>query len=331
MKPPTVQSWNLSIQRQVPPDWLSSASYMGSLTMHLWVQRALNRCRLLSRGSGQRSLHGPGYVFRTTGTTCSTTGNTNQRRRLCLENPQEGQYLGVLNMREDGGTANYHGLLLSVQRRAAAGVNIGGNYTWSHCIGLLKYRRCERSGGYLDPNNRDFDRGNCDSDRRHVFNLTAVASTPQFANPTLRMLATGWRLSGIYRKSTGSWLTVISGRDRALIGQARYRHQRPNQILGNPYGDRNSLTNYLNPNAFAQPDAGHDGKHAAKPTSKVREPGSSIWPCRESFSFRETQRLEFRAEAFNVTNSLIRESDHKLSAIPSARSISAMQESCSSR
>jgi len=43
MSPPTVQSWTLSLQRQVTPDWIASASYMGSAIIHTWAQRALNR------------------------------------------------------------------------------------------------------------------------------------------------------------------------------------------------------------------------------------------------------------------------------------------------
>ena len=60
--------------------------------------------------------------------------------------------------------------------------------------------------------------GNCDSDRRQLFNLTALAETPQFSNTKLRMLATGWRLSGIYRISSGQPLSLLAGTDRALTG-----------------------------------------------------------------------------------------------------------------
>ena len=52
-------------------------------------------------------------------------------------------------------------------------------------------------------------------------------------------------------------MTVTTGLDRALNGDAG--PQRPNQILGNPYGDKSSLTNYLNPQAFAQPALGTFG------------------------------------------------------------------------
>ena len=46
--------------------------------------------------------------------------------------------------------------------------------------------------GYLDPNNREFDRGNCkDVDRRQIFNLTGVVPTPQFQGAMLRRLASG--------------------------------------------------------------------------------------------------------------------------------------------
>ncbi len=297
MATPSVQSWNLSVQRQVPADFLASASYMGSHTTHLWVSGNVNRAVYFPGG--------PCTIAGVTYNPCSSTANTNQRRRLFLENPEQGQYYTSVATREDGGTQSYHGLLLSLQRRAARGVNIGGNYTWSHCLGNAPTGLAtgQDSPGYLDPNNRDFDRGNCESDRRHIFNLTAVASTPQFANPTLRLLATGWRVSGIYRRSTGSYLTLTTGLDRLLSGAAA--NQRPNQVLDNPYGDRESTRNYLNPNAFAQPALGTMGN--MRPAN-IEGPGTWQFDMALSrvFQPRENQRLEFRAEAFNVTNSLIR-------------------------
>jgi hypothetical protein len=152
---------------------------------------------------------------------------------------------------------------------------------------------------YTDPNNRRFDRGNCDSDRRQIFNLTAVAQAPAFANATLHKLLTGWRLSGIYRYSTGSFLSVLSGVDRALNGVT---NQRAQQILDNPYGDK-SLTNFLNPKAFTQPTLGTLGNVGA---NAIQGPGT--WQLDMSlsriFPLGESRRLEVRAEAYNVTNSL---------------------------
>jgi hypothetical protein len=295
MSPTTVQSWNLSLQRQVSSDLLVSASYLGSQTTHLWIQRGVNQAVYFP--GGPCTLNGVVY------NPCSATANTNQRRRLFIENPQEAQSYGFMNENEDGGTANYHGLLLSVQRRAARGVNVGGNYTWSHCVGDNFSAGGPGAGGYLDRNNRAFDRGNCTSDRRQIFNLTAVADTPQFVNPTLRAVATGWRLSGIYKRSTGSYLTLTSGLDRALNGDTG--PQRPMQILGNPYSDRSSLT-YLNPNAFAQPALG-----TISNMRRANIEGPGTWQLdmalSRNFQVRENQRMEFRAEMFNVTNSLIRD------------------------
>jgi hypothetical protein len=282
MSPTSVQSWNLSLQRQVTSDLLVSVSYLGSQTTHLWIQRGVNQAVFL-----------PG----------ASTANTNQRRRLFLENPQEGQFFGFMNENEDAGTASYNGMLLSVQRRAARGINIGGNYTWSHCVGDTFSAGGPGNGGYLDPNNRDFDRGNCESDRRHSLNLTAVADSPQFANRTARMLASGWRLSGIFRKVTGSFMTINTGLDRRLNGDAT--PQRPVQVLGDPYGDRDSITRYLNPNAFQQPELGTFGNMRR---GNIEGPGTWQFDMALSrtFQVREAQRLEFRAEAFNVTNSLIK-------------------------
>jgi Carboxypeptidase regulatory-like domain len=298
MKPPAVQSWNLSLQRQITSDVLASASYIGSHTTHMWITRSLNPAIYLP--GGPCTINGVAY------NPCSSTTNINQRRRLFLENAAEGQNFQVIDASTDGASSNYNGLLLSIQRRSAKGVTVGGNYTWSRCIGDntgLGGNQTVNSG-YLDPSNRRFDRGNCSQDRRQNFNMTAVAETPQFANTRMRMIASGWRVSGIYRNVTGAPLTISGGIDRALTG-ATAAQQRANQVLEDPYGDTSSLSKYFNAAAFAQPALGAFGNSGR---NSVQGPGTWQLDAALSrvFRIKEAQRLEFRAEAFNVTNSLIK-------------------------
>ena len=95
IKPTSLQQWNVSAQRQVG-DWMLSASYLGNKSTHLWRATELNP-----------AVFGAG----------ATTGNTNQRRRLILQNPVEGQFYGTIGHVDDTGRGIYHGLLLSAQRR----------------------------------------------------------------------------------------------------------------------------------------------------------------------------------------------------------------------
>src|SRR5262245_15963265 len=208
---------------------------------------------------------------------------------------------------DTGGTGGYNGLLVGVQRRAARGVTMNANYTWSHCIsdpgGDTLAVSVSGLNSYTDPNNRHFDRGNCTiaaTDRRHVFNLSAVASTPQFSNPTLRAIGSGWRFSPILKVLSGGYLSITTNLDRALT---TVPSQRVNQLLPNPYGDK-SVAKYFNPAAFAQPGLGTLGNVGAGSIS-----GPGVWQfdlaLSRSFRLRERQSLDFRAEAFNVTNSFL--------------------------
>jgi hypothetical protein len=287
-KTPTKHSWNLAIQRQFGEDWFASATYLGSRTLHIWTQRELNP--IIYLGQGACTINGVAY------NPCSTVANREARRAMLLYNPEVGGTpLESLHGYEPGASQRYNAMLLSFERRAANGVSVSGNYTWSHCYG-------GSGGAFLDPFNRDRDNGNCGTDRRHIFNMTVVAQTPQFANSTLRAVATGWRLSGIYKKQSGRWFSILSGQDRLLDTSGSQRGQ---QILENPYGDRSSLNNYLNPKAFTLPELGSYGNMA---TNNIEGPGSFQFDLALSRTFRvrENQRLEFRAEAFNVTNTFRR-------------------------
>jgi len=163
------------------------------------------------------------------------------------------------------------------------------------------------SDTYADPYNRALDRGNCDTDRRHIFNLTSLVQTPQFSNRAMRIAASGWKLSGIYRVSSGSPLTILAGSDRALNGTQVNASgtpvQRGSQILGNPYGNGSGpLQNFLNPQAFAIPDLGTRGNTGRNVVS-----GPATWSFDMGLSrqlqLREKQSVEIRFEAFNVLNS----------------------------
>jgi len=293
-----VDQWNFSVQRQIAADWLVSASYLGNHSIHLSASQFINSPVFL--GLGPCTLNGVQY------STCSTTANTNERRRLTLANPAAGKYIGALQRVDTGATASYNGLILSVQRRATQGITINGNYTWSHCItdpgGIQTGTLGTQS--YTDPNNRHFDRGNCSesaSDRRHLVNVSLVAETPRFPNSVLNVVASHWRFSPIFRVLAGEYLNITTNQDRALNA---ITDQRANQVLVNPYGDK-SMKNYLNPAAFTLPALGTLGNVGR---SSVRGPG--YWQfdiaVSRNFQVREAQRMELRVEAFNITNTVFK-------------------------
>jgi hypothetical protein len=193
------------------------------------------------------------------------------------------------------------------------GVTVSGNYTWSHCISdpwIENINSGIGGTGWNDSNNRRFDRGNCSitgTDRRHVFNLSAVARTPQFSNPAFRVVASGWQFSPIFKIMSGDYFSIVTNQDRALTASnsgvdQQATGQRVVQVLGNPYGDK-SADHYLNPAAFALPALGTLGNMAA---NSIR--GPRMWQfdaaLSRTFQVREGQKVEFRAEAFNLTNSV---------------------------
>jgi hypothetical protein len=197
------------------------------------------------------------------------------------------------------GEQTYSGLKLSFRRRADNGLSLSGNYTISHCEADTDVSGSfgQFTNGYTKPLDPSFDRGNCSQNRRQIGNLSVGAQTPQFNNAALRAVASDWRFSGILSARSGSWLTITTGRDIAGTGIAG---QRVNQVLDDPYGDKDSLLTYLNPAAFAYQAAGEYGNSKANAFE-----GPGFWTTDLAITRLvsvATHSLELRVEVFNLFN-----------------------------
>ena len=285
-----VQSWNATLERQIGEDWQVAASYLGSYIDRIWGRGQINAGVYM--GLGPCTLQGVFFP------TCSTRANLQARRPLTQLNPIEGGYYAEVYTFTDVGVQRYRGLKLSVRRRAVNGITFSGNYTFSHCTTDSPYGgRFVSDFEYSDPTNPSFDEGNCPFNRRLIGAFTVGYMTPQFGNPAIRAVASDWRISGILNTQSGGWLTVTTGRDPALTGIPA---QRVNQVRDNPYAAK-TLTNYLDPAAFAFPDPGTLGNHRARSFE-----GPGFWKVDLALArvvrLAATRTLELRVEAFNVFN-----------------------------
>jgi hypothetical protein len=307
-------SWNVAFQQQVGDNMAFSTTYLGNHMVNMWgvVDGNPGVIPAGATATGPCTLKLPAGGTQTF-SNCSTAP-LDLRRELSQLSPGVGQYYGYLDWISDAGWQTYHGLMLQFQRRSAGGITTSGNYTISTCEGLISQGQAPLNvaTGYMKPVSLvnppsdaatqaifDEDTGRCGTWRRHIFNFTASVETPRFGGAAVRALASGWRLSGIFRGNSGSPLTVTTGTDRALSG-IQTTTQRPNQVLGNPYGDE-TINNWLNPAAFSQPALGTYGNSGR---NAYDGPGRKVVDLSLVRSFRigNGHRIEARVEAFNAFN-----------------------------
>ena len=301
--PMYVNQWNLSVQRQIGKDWLVTANYLGTSTIHFPSNVMVNpavyfpgNCR-----AGQYGLAAPGP--------CSTPGNANFRRLLYLQNAALGKSYAAVGTVDDGGTASYQGLYLSVQKRLSDGVTMQGNYTYSHCISD-PWGQNPTADGVAIPGNRRQWRSNCPGiDVRQLFRFNLVATTPKFSNRTMRILASNWQLAPNLEIRSAQLFTVTTGSDVALttVGAPSplnpFGFQTPDLVNPNPYPSNQSVDNWISKSAFKNAATGTYGNLGY---SNLKGPGvfQLNLALSRNFPIREKQVLQVRAEAFNLPNHL---------------------------
>jgi hypothetical protein len=301
-KLPSVQEWGLSFERQFPHNWLFSASYLGTHTVHLWAGNEVDPCP--PEASACTNSHRRLY---TAGITQTINGIT--------VNP--GSYYSTIAQQFEGSYASYNALLLSATHRFSQNFSLLSNYTWSHCLSLSDFQGELTGPSFMNPNDDQLDYGNCGMNLNQNFNASIVATMPKFQNVWLNRFAGNWQLSPIITAHSGLWF--YAGLGSTDISGTGVGADRPN-VVGNPYtysgnvSTSNATTRYvqiLNPGAF---DDGSNppgtitktstGTYGDEGRNSLLGPGFFNVDAAliRYFPVKEQMKFELRLEAFNLFN-----------------------------
>jgi hypothetical protein len=282
MKPPTIQQWNLTLEQQFFFSSLLRLAYEGSSADHLFG-----------------AVEGNAAVYNPAETQKQNVANYNIRRPM-------GKYFQGLSLNENVGTANYNAFIASVQRQASRGLTLLAGYRWSKCMSEADPTGFN-SDVYATPAPHA-DRSRCSYDVTNQFKASFVWNSPQthFEWSPSNQLLSGWMLNGILTLRGGEPFTVLSGVDNSTSGIGKDRADLvgiPNLPKGRSHTQESS--EYFNTAAFAENALGTYGD-----TSRMFLTGPSYsdldFVLARSFRIpiksREEDRLEFRAESFNLAN-----------------------------
>ena len=269
-----VEQWGLSVQRELPADFVGTVSYVGSHGVHLLT---LSEVNVVDAATGVRPYPNFGQV--------SWRGTTD--------------------------SSSYNGFSVAVKRSFSRGLLISANYMWSH--ELDDGSDGSGDGDSLVPQNVACPQCEWASgiwDVRHVVNANAIYQLPfgpgrSYLNQPgiLSAIARDWELTSVALARTGFPVNVLVNRSSASVPDGNNTDQRPDLVPGvsvTPAGGK-SIGEWINTAAFAVPAAGTFGD---APRNNVRGPGA--WQIdfgvAKSIPLSERAHLEFRSEFFNIFN-----------------------------
>ncbi|MCU1261860.1 MAG: Oar protein, partial [Bryobacterales bacterium] len=269
---PSANEWNFNIQRQLTSHDALSVAYVGQNGAHLLINPNINQ-----------ALPGPGAV-------------ANRR-------PYPNLADGTLNC--TCANSSFNSLQVTYKIKLASGLDFQGAYTYAHSLDDSSGN--SNATGIQNPANLRLYRGNSDFDVRHLMVLSWSYDLPfgrgkRFAGGAHRLVQSvvgGWRLNSIETFASGAPLTPVMVSSLLNSGNAP---QWPNRIGSGRLADP-TIHGWFNTADFVSPGNytyGNSGRNILFGPG-TKQVDLSLF---KDFAFNESasQRLQFRAEAFNVLN-----------------------------
>ncbi|HXW04055.1 MAG TPA: TonB-dependent receptor [Vicinamibacterales bacterium] len=288
LRPQFTQQWNVFAEYLLTPSMSANVGYVGHDADHL-----------VTPVEGNQPLPGQGDP--------STWAPLQTRRPLYATAP----LLTNISTTASRGRSDYHALQTSLRQRNVSGFEYLASYTLSQAktnnLGYYGSGGVAAEGAYwMNAYQPEWNYGPAFFDARHNFVFSANYELPfgrgrrwgTNSSALVNAILGGWRLSGIFQARSGFPITVVDGSGPSL--QAVRGNERPN-CVGDPEPANQTIDTWLDINAFARAPRGTWGNC---PIGVARAPGYTNIDAvlAKRFTAGADRYFEFRAEAFNLTN-----------------------------
>jgi outer membrane receptor protein involved in Fe transport len=266
---PYVQSYNLTLQRELLPDLSVEVGYVGNQGRRLFNEYEEQNYSLPGSGDDGGRLY-KNFGFSSSDALVAFDGNS-----------------------------NYNSLQINVQKRLSHGIAFTTAYTWQRGINDI------RGGDSSFPHEfRRLGRGVNTNKQQlvssYLWELPFGPKKPFLkAGPLSRILG-GWQFNGIFTSYSGPPFSVLAS--PVSLNGVRLRGNHPD-VIGTPTieGHTGPDQLFFDVNAFRPPATGVYGNAGAQ---LLYGPGRVNWDASlfRKIDLRESKHLEFRVEVFNLTN-----------------------------
>ncbi|HZR57620.1 MAG TPA: TonB-dependent receptor, partial [Terriglobales bacterium] len=308
---PYVQQWMGGVQYSLSNNDLLDISYVGNHGVHVlaqyleWNQLPTQDLALGNQLNAQVPNPFFGHI---TSSGCGLNNPTVQEGQLLRPYPE---YCSVTEAPPAVGASNYNALQVTYTHRWHSGLNLNVSYTYSKFIddvqGSSGWAFPGSGSSLRDSHNLAAERSVDISDIPHSLVVNYIYELPfghgkhlggDWNGPVNAVLG-GWQLTGIVTAKTGFPLSISPATNNT---NSFGGNQRPN-VIGDPVPAHQTINNWINPAAFAQPAPFTFGD-APRNFSNLRSPGYTDWDMgiQKLWGFTESKRLQFRLEMFNALN-----------------------------
>lgn len=216
-------------------------------------------------------------------------------------------YITPTQYEQSNGSSSYNALQAQLRRSSSSGFTYALNYTWSKTIDVACDGYFGAEGCFIrNPYNPKADRSVAGFDLPQMLTANVTYPLPfgrgrrfQTGNRLADAVIGGWQINAIATLTSGTPFTVSYSGDEANTGN----HYQGVDQVGDPHLGHPTIKEWFNTSAYAAP-AQYTYGDVPRNTLRgdwFRDADASVF---RKFKFKRVQ-AEFRAAAFNVTNTVV--------------------------